>query len=464
MAVSAIGVGSNLPLEKLLEDLRKAESVPLELIEDKTTLANARLSAYGVLKSSVEALQTAAEALNRSTTFGAKKSTSSDAATIGVTSTNAAFAGQYSLTVSSLASSQSLVAQGVASRTEAQGTGGVITFTLAGGGTKTLDLKGQPASLDNVVKAINADPSLGLQASVINDGDPDAPQRLMLTASTTGTEAALSGVSVAGNATLAGILNFQAGEPPSGTMSEKKATNAAFTVNDIAITSQTNSVSDAIEGLTLTLTKTTTTPVEIKVTEDPSVTKAAIETFVSTYNSLNNTIRQMTAVDLSENTASVLTGDSVSRTIQSRLRGVLDSALPESTIKSLDDLGISSRVEGAISTLVIDNDKLNAALKNNMPGVMAVFTGEQGLAERMRTASFDILRTGGVINNAQEGMRRTIADLKDETTRVNTRIEASMERYRKQFVALDGMVAQMNSLSSYLTQQLSMLSSNNERN
>lgn len=102
MAISSIGVGSGLPLDELLDQLRTSENQALALIKNRHTTVQSRLSAYGTIKSSIEALKTAAGALGKTETFGAlKASVNGDAFTAAVR--NNAIAGQYSVEVTQLA-------------------------------------------------------------------------------------------------------------------------------------------------------------------------------------------------------------------------------------------------------------------------------------------------------------------------------------------------------------------------
>lgn len=457
MAVGSIGVGSGLPLEELLEDLRAAEEAPLALIEDKQTLAGARLSAYGVLKAGVEALQNAAKALGNPETYAAMRAASSFAG-IGVSAGTTAIPGTYSVEVQSLASSQMLVAAGQADRTTAIGTGGVVKF-MVGDTEKTLDLEGKGTSLNDIVAAINADPSLGVQATVVNDGQGN-PHRLMLTATASGTDGAVTSITVEGNTELEGVLSFNSG---SSAMTETAAKNAELTVNGIPVTSRTNTVTDVIEGVTLTLTELTTAPATITVSRNTATASSAINAFATAYNNLQRNITDLTAYDSENNSSGALTGDSAARTIQSRMREALYTTLPDGTVNSLSQLGITTNT--TTGQLTLDNTKIDAALKDNLADVSRLFAGEDGVAKKITAASDTILRSNdGVLTSASNRMDRTIADLDNQEVSMKERIDATMERYRQQFIALDSMVAQMDSLSSYLTQQLSMLNNNRQQN
>ncbi|MEI2418603.1 flagellar filament capping protein FliD [Orrella sp. JC864] len=458
---STIGVGSGLPLEQLLADLRRAESAPLALIQEKQTLAEARLSAYGVLKSSVEAVQNAAKALADAKTFSAMKAAVTGdklTATVGTE----AIAGRYAIEVSSLASAQTLVAAGQADAGAALGEGGVITFTLADGTEQTLDLAGKGTSLKDIVAAINADDTLGVQATLINDGS-GAPHRLMLTAKETGQDAAVRSISVAGNTQLQDLLAFDADGAGPSNMQETAARNAELTINGIAIVSQSNTVTDAVQGLTLNLTQLTTEPAIVTVSRDDEAATRAITAFVNAYNSLQKNIRDLTSYNSEDNRSSVLTGDSTARTIQSRLRSVLDVALPEGEVRTLTQLGITTNP--TTGDLEINTEKLSAAVRDNLANVSELFAGTNGVAARLNAVTETLLRSNdGLLAGATDGVKRTLKDLEKQYESTSSRIEDTMERYRQQFVALDSLVAQMSSTSAYLTQQLAMLGTGSRNN
>ncbi|HRK84945.1 MAG TPA: flagellar cap protein FliD N-terminal domain-containing protein, partial [Alcaligenes faecalis] len=214
MAVSSISSGAGLPLEELMANLRKNENIALSMIQSRQTASEARLSAYGKIRNALEALQKSAQALNNSDTYGALKSTvSSDL--ISVNATPKATAGEYAIVVDRLATSQSLVGAGRTSRTDAIGTGGKITVTLANGKEKTIDLTGKSTSLEGVVKALNDDPESGVRATLINDGS-GAPHKLLLTATNTGDQASVAKIRVEGNSDLANVISFTKSPLPPG--------------------------------------------------------------------------------------------------------------------------------------------------------------------------------------------------------------------------------------------------------
>lgn len=459
MAISSIGVGSGLPLDQLLTDLRNSENQSLVLVQSKQVDAANRLSAYGKVQSSIEALKTAAEKLGKDDTYGALKATvSSDAFTASAGTT--AIAGQYNINVETLASTQTLVAKGVADRTQANGTGGQVTIQLQDGTTHTLDLAGKDTSINGLISAINsADPSLGVSATVINDGGAE-PHRLMLTSTTTGTESAVASITVEDNAELQALLGFNSGDAP--TVEEvQAANNAKLTVNGVVITSQTNTVEDAIEGVTLNLTKSGGDPGTLKVERDDSATTNAVKSFVTAYNNLQNTIKSLTTYDVETNKGSALTGDSLARRAQTQARDALNSFTSEGTLRTLGQLGITTNYSSGL--LEVDDTKLSEGIKEHLPDVQRLLSGENSLSKRVISMTDNFLGSNGYLQSAKDGTDRNIKDLQRQYTETSERIDAKMQNYQRQFSSLDSMLAQMNSVSSYLTQQLSMLGNLNER-
>lgn len=462
MAISSIGVGSGLPIEDLLSDLRKAESQPLNLIKQRQQLTEARLSAYGIIKGGVSDLQKAAKALQDSDNYGALKATSGNEDVIGVKVDNTAVAGNYNIEVTQLATHQSMVAAGQESRTtNIGGGGGQLTVALQNGDSHTIDL-GDDTSLEGIMKTINANPDLGIQATLINDGS-DKPHRLMFTATETGTEAAVSAITVDGNSELATALNFDASsydpEAENNAYDVTAAENASISINgSIHITSQNNTIEGAIEGVTLDLKAMQAegdNAISVKVSRDDSVTTGAIKDFVKEYNKLLDTIQKQTSFDVEAGQSSALTGDSLVRRIENQMRSALNGATGSGDINTLADLGI--KTDYKTGRLEIDDDKLAEAVKNNLNDVTEFFSGDNGLAARVDNTAEDFVKAKGLINNTEDSINSTLKMLQTQYENTSDRIDTKMENYRRQFSQLDVMMSQMNGISNYLTQQLDML-------
>ncbi|PLC47983.1 flagellar hook-associated protein 2 [Pollutimonas subterranea] len=471
MAISSIGIGSGLPLEELLENLRTSENQSLALIQSRADTVESRLSAYGTIKSSVEVLKNASDAMAKADTFGALKTSATGDAYTG-TATNKAVAGIYNIAVKQLATSQSLRTSALTPTTQLAEGKVNIEIKLNGSATKTITLDKADTTLEGIVKAVNGDSSLGISATLINIGGEPPQSHLMFTAKRTGMDAAVQTIKVTKSddgtpSYLDAIIGFESTNA-TNPLTESAAKNATIEINGIPITSQTNTVKDAIEGVTLTLTKTHAdlgngvyATDALTVSRDDSVTSKAVNAFVSAYNTLQGIIKTLSSYNVDAQKGSALTGDSLTRNIQNQIREALNVAGSSGAVRSLSQMGITTDVKDG--TLKVDSTKLSAALKDNMVDVQNLFAGENGISKKLGATADVFIKSGGLISSASDSMTSSLKDLNKQYAATFDRIDAKMEVYRKQFSAMDSMVAQMNSVSSYLTQQLSMLGNLNEK-
>lgn len=465
--ISSLGIGSNLDLNTLLTNLQTAEQAPLTAINNQAKSYQTRLSAYSQVQSVLSAYQAAAKKLSDAATFGAVKATVGTPEVMSVTTAATAVPGNYSISVSALATAQSLVSGNVADQEAAIG-GGDIVFdfgeAVATGGaatsTKTVTIEAG-SSLEDMRDAINK-AGIGVTASIINDGSA-SPYRLVLTSDKTGTQATMRVSST--DAALNNVIKYDPAAAAGVNKMEQKVppANATLKINGIDVVSQSNSVVDAAQGVTMNLAKTGTT--SLVVTRDNDAIKTSVQAFVTAYNNIQSTAKTLTAFDTSAGTSSALTGDGTLRTIQSRLRSMLGGAMDDGnggTI-TLIDVGISFNKDG---TMALDDTKLTKALNNNLAGVTELFsstTGSGGIGKQVSDYVEDLTETGGTLKNAQDGITQTLKDLEDDYARVEDRVNATVERYKAQFTQLDLLVAQMNRTSSYLTQQFTALTNSTSK-
>lgn len=466
--MSSLGVGSGLPLDTLLDGLRKAENAPLAALQSRANKEQQRFSAYSTLKSALDTVSTAAATLGKSETYNAVKATvTGDTFTATSKAGSGAIAGSYAISVENLATAQVLSSEGVASRTEklaGAGEGMIdIDFTLANGDTHTLSIDAAKSSLEDIVKAINADSELGVSATLMNDGDPDNPHRLMISANDTGTENRLTSISVApaeGSGATVGGLKAVLAFPPDGGVGMNEivaAEDAEIVINGITVKSQSNTIENAIEGVTLTLSKEAAegaTPDTLRITRDDSVATTAVNNFVSAYNALQSTIKSLTAYDIDSQSSAALTGDSLARRAQAQVRDAINGLAVNGI--TLSSIGITT--DPTTGNLSVDNDKLNAALADNRADVEQLFAGDAGLSKRVTSTVEVFSKSDGLIETSQDSITRTLKRLEDQYDQMAARIDQKMETYRKQFVQLDSFMSQMGGISSYLTQQMEMLS------
>ena len=463
-SISSLGVGSGLQLSDILDSLTTAEKASLQPISAQQTSYTAKLSAYGTLKSALVAFQSANTALNKADLFTATSANSSSSA-FSATTTGNAVAGKYTISVSQLAQAQTLTSKTTQADSKTAIASSASTITIQQGGDKkpvNIDISAANSSLSGIRDAINK-AEAGVSASIINVGN--GQYRLSITANDTGADNAMT-ISVSGDSALQSFMGYDA--TGNGGMQESvTAQNAKLKVNNIDIENSSNTISDALEDITLTLNDTTTGNQTLNITKDNSQAETAITTWVNAYNTLQDTFASLTKYTAVDKTATAqdssngaLLGDSTLRTIQTQLKSMLTSS-GSSTMKTLSQIGITS--DASTGKLNIDSIKLEAALKTDSANIKDMFMGDgknTGITTTMGNNMTSWLSSTGIIQTATDGVSKTLNNLTDQYNAASDRIDSTVARYKAQFTQLDVMINSLNSTSSYLTQQFQSTSSN----
>ncbi|MDQ9170810.1 flagellar filament capping protein FliD [Oxalobacteraceae bacterium R-40] len=393
MALSSPGIGSNLDINGIISQLMTVEQQPLVRLSKQEASYQAKLSAFGSLKGALASFQTTVNALSDISKFQAVKASAADSAVATVSAGTAAVPGSYSLEVSKLAQAQKLASAGQASTSAAIGTGTITfdfgtisggtfdaasgkytgaSFTSNGSGTKTVTIDTSNHSLTGIRDAINK-ANIGVTASIVNDGGT-SPYRLVLTEASTGKSNSVK-ISVSGSADLQALLNHDPGAAPASQAFTETVTaqNAEFKIDGIAVSKTGNSISDVIEGITLNLAKTNAgTPTQITVARDTSSVSASVSQFVTAYNQINKTLKDLSAYNADTKQGAILNGDATVRAIQTQVRGLLTNAVEggAGSYSQLFQIGVSAQKDG---TLALDSSKLQKAMDSNFSDVAALF-------------------------------------------------------------------------------------------
>jgi flagellar hook-associated protein 2 len=417
------GIGSGLDVNAIVDKLMAVERRPLDALATKQSAFQTKISAYGALRSSLAAFQTALAGL-KGDAFRALEAKLSDASIATVATGAGAQAGTHSVEVLTLAQSHRIASGGFASTADAVGTG-TLTFrfgTWSGGTftqgadapTGTVTIGAGQSSLAGIRDAVNA-AKIGVTASIVDDG---TAKRLVFT-SATGAAMSMK-VDVAdddGNALDAAGLSQLAYDPAGAAgagrnMTEKTvAQDATLRVDGIDVSSRTNVVADALEGVTLTLAKANPgSPATLDLAAGTKDGLAAMEAFVKAYNDVQKTIAALTKYDAANNKASVLTGDATVRAIQQQLRALVGGAVPglgsaPGTLATLAEAGAKTAADG---TLTLDTAKFTALLKSNAAGVERLFAA-------LGTASDPLVTFAGA------GAKTTVGDYPVTVTQLATR-------------------------------------------
>lgn len=467
MAITSTGLGSGLNVESLVTSLMNIEQRPLTLLAEKQAKLETKISSYGMLKSAFATLQTSNEALGKADLFAARKATIADSSVANVAATTSATPGNYSIEVSSLARSQVTASSAFAGGSSASVGSGTLTIELGSysGGAFTANPDKTPvnitidsgaATLADVRDAINA-ADAGVTASLLNDG---TGTRLVLTSEDGGTAntVRITASDDDGNDTDdAGLskLIYDAFTGGISHLAEKvSASDAVLKINGIDVVSSSNTLTDTIEGVTLTLKSTNAgNPTTLTVGADYTGAKSAIEKFVKSYNDAILTIKNQTAYNTTTDTAAALNGESTVLSLRSRLSSVVTGELSPGV--SLASLGVSVQKDGSLS---IDSDKLTAALESGAAKSLFVGSGSNGLVSKIDAMIAGVVNEdSGLIANRLSGMEEVKKAMARQEDVLNNRMELIEARYRRQFTALDTLMSSMSSTSTFLTQQLASL-------
>lgn len=454
--ITSLGVGSGLDLDSILTSLQESkEASLLTPITNQETSVNAEITAYGTLTSALTKLQTAAEALADSSLYDSL-TTSLSGSGVTAATTSDAVAGTYKLEVTQLAQAQSLTTDGVASKTTALGTG-TLTLQVGAEEAVSITLTSSNNTLEGIRTAINAS-GAGVTASIVNDGS-GTPYRLVLTSDSTGTESEMT-VSYTSDDSSDAATSLFGYDGSTGNMTQTvEALDAQLTINGISITSQSNTVEDTLQGVTLNLSATGSAQT-LTISQDTDAIYDAVKAFVTAYNSYVSTVDTLTSYDADADTAGELLGDSTTRRISTKLSSDLYSAVGSGTFSYLSQLGISLEVDG---TLLIDEDTLTSAITDNIDAVSQFFIGTDGTSGFIGQITTDLDtyldEDDGLIVARTDSLATKLEQLEDRYEEKQALIDSEMARWTEQFTQLDTLIASLSSTADYLTTQFDALNS-----
>lgn len=395
--ITALGTGSGLDLESIISKFMQVERQPLQAISKQKTAFQSKISAYGTVKSALTTFQSSVSALSSASKFNVQKATSSDTSILTAKTDGSATVGNFDITVSQLAKSQKIASTEFASSTTTVGTGtltisfgtyipddgdslttGDNTFTANPDKTDlTITIDSSNNTLSGIRDAINA-ANGDVSATIINNG---SGSQLVLTSKDSGEINTLK-ITVDdgdGDDTNMSGLSQLAYDPTVATNSGKNmseiqaAKNALLTIDGIDIEKPSNTIDDAVDGLTLTLLKTTDTgeSVSLGIESDVDAIKENIQKFVDAYNKLNSTFKDLTKYNETDKTKSgKLIGDATLRTISYQIKSVLTNSIGSGDLTTLSDVGVSFDDTG---NLALDADKLSEAIESDFSEIATLF-------------------------------------------------------------------------------------------
>jgi flagellar hook-associated protein 2 len=458
------GIATGLDTNSIIDQLLAIDRQPETLLTQRSTVETARQAALKAIQTSMQSLQTAAQAMRAPSVWANTQTvTSSNPTAVSAVLTGGAAAGGFQIGVQRLASADQ-VTQGT---TLAAANGDDTLHIQVGAGAVANVSISAGDTLATIASKINANTSSQVYASVVSN-------KLVLSGQVTG---AANTIAVTSDSTLASDL---------GMTQSLVARDAQYTINGANMTSPTNTVSNGLAGVTVTLNGTTASDASLVVTAPAPNTNTittAIQGFVTAYNSTVDLIygyvndpKVANPTTDAQREAGMLQGDPQLLSILSNLRSAVTTTMSGATggMGYLGNIGLSTGAavgSGTISQdslegkLTLDTTKLQSALASNFSGVKALFSnatgnfGSEGLSQRMDDIINPQTSATGALNGRITSEASLIQSYSQQIADIEQRVTLHEAALRAQFTAMESAVAQLQSSSSALSSSTSSSSS-----
>jgi flagellar hook-associated protein 2 len=471
--VAVTGTGSGLDIDGLVASLIAAEQVPAEarlnVREASITSLSASLSSA---KAAITDFEAASNKLALASTFSQFTTSSSDTTKATISATSSASLGSYQLAVTNLASAQTLASGTFTATSDALGTG---TLTIAIGtpsySGSTYSSFSQTSSVDITIDSSNNtlagvrdainNAGAGVNASILKNGDN---YQLLLVSEETGLSnsmsISISGDSVGGDTDNDGLSQLAFNSSGSQLTQYAAGANANFSINGLAVSSASNTVTNVIDGVTLNLLSATSSAITIDVKTDTDTIVADVQAFVDKYNAYASLFKDLTKYDATTGTAGALQGDSTARAVMSQIRSELGRSVTGLTgsYRSLADVGITIDKSGVMSFTQSTFKTAFAAAPADVTGVFAKTTvsgtAVEGVAEKLETLMEGFLvSTTGIFDSRISSLSTQLTAITDDRVALARRMQSLEDRYFAQLNAMDSLLAQIETTGAFLTQQ-----------
>lgn len=372
---------SSVDWSALIQSAVDAKTAQATTISTSITSNQAKISAYQTLQSDLKTLYSGLASLatsvvnslatNAFSTRSASISSTGDvsaSSTLSMSIKSGAATGDHTLTISQLAVAHKVVGTSQSSQTAELGYSGTFSLGLAGGSTSDITVT-STMSLQDVVDAVNAQTSTtNVQASIVQVSS--GSYEMVLTGTADAADITYSSTSGDDILSKLGVTDS------SGAFTDvlQAAQSAEFTLDGIAMTRDTNDISDVLTGVTFNLLQATPdgTSLNVSIETDTSQIQSALETFVTNYNAFRDEViaQQATGTDGTASSSAVLFGDGTMRNIMDALQNSLNSTVRGLTMA---DLGLSFNEN---NELELDTSTLSDVLSTNLSGVTKLLSAQ----------------------------------------------------------------------------------------
>lgn len=452
-SIVSSGIGSGLDIASIVQQLVAAEGEPVnKRITLQESRAQAKLSAFGSLKSALADLRDKLDVMQNLDKFLSRKASSGNEDYFTVSAGTNALPASYALEVVQLAQAQKLTSGAFASSAAVVGTG---TLTLAVGAVSAdIEITAENNTLAGIRDSINAaSDNPGIAATIVNAA---SGSYLILTTEATGAAQTMTITQAGGDGGLS-ALQYDPGNGLASLTESIAPQDALIRIDGFDVTSDSNTFVGAVDGVTINILQASGgSTAKLTVENDAAATRAVIADFVESYNSLVAMFDKLTSYNEKSEVAAPLLGDATLRGIRDQIRRELSDSVSgiDAPFKMLRDIGIEIQLDGKMQ---INDEELSAALGDDFVKLGQLFAGGDGYAVRLFALADGFLDSDGVIDARTKGLEQKIEGFGDDRAALNERLSSLETRLYRQFNALDALLAQLSSTSNFLAQQLNNL-------
>jgi flagellar hook-associated protein 2 len=465
--VNFSGIGSGIDFSLIRDAIISQRSTPITQLQTKVSSYNGRIGALRQLNTLLATLTTASQALTGRDVGTGRTGTATDESIATATATNQATLGGFEVNVTRIATAlnQSSRAYGSTSEPVLAGGATTATFELRKGGAAT----GTPITIDSsnntlagLRDAIN-NANAGVTATIVDITGDGTQQKLVLSSAETGVAGRVELVetTAAGDTGTLADMNLVSINPADNDFSKL---DASLSINGLNITRSSNTISDAVSGVTLNLKKAGTTTINITQSSD---VETKLKSFVDAYNAVQDLVATQYTKDASGRPTGVLAGDTTLRSVQQQLRGALNtiSETNGGSLQTLSEIGLTAAADGHLK---LDSTVLNEKLQTNAADVRALLygatAGDDGIFQGINKISSGMSDAAtGSVQTAITGYETSIRSMNTSISKKMEAIARLRESLTRQFAAVDAAIGQINSQGTALTSIMTSLQNANSK-
>ena len=428
----------NIVLNGLMAQARQ----PLTLLQSRQKAIESQIKTFDSLTTQVSAVRSAADRLGDMTSVSTMAGTTTAPSAVSVSASSSAMAAHYDVVVTELARAQVTASTSVApdATSTVVASGGSLTI---GGVTVAI---GGNATLQDLATAINSADGIGVNASVINTG---AGYRLVMTSTMTGAANAftVTNALTGGSGITFGDFdgNGVTGDSPED--NAVAASDASILINNIAATSSSNTFTDVVPGVTLTVTqKDAAKTVGVDVAPDAEALASRVEDFVSAYNDLVKFFdAQRTAAGAGDESS--IGREPLLRQLRNSLRTELLGPHGSGVMTRLSEAGIEFTRNG---TLELDSARFAEAVAEDGDAVRALLAGSGGVFPAIEQILDGYSGSSGFISTVQNRLNTQMDAMDRQVESMQVRLAIQRESLQRQFTEADSMMSRLRSQSGSL--------------